>query len=779
MRIYLAGIILFGTLAAGCSSEWDPGRDGTGKTSAGSTEPDATLPAATLASRGEPMGFASLPDRGELLNYSADRKIRRRGAYTSHPVEISEAHALNAIASGSLQFNTPDGAPVNVAFDRIEEHPDGNWTWVGRNESGERAVLTFGERAVFGEIVAAGQSFRVTMMDGDAWVVETDPLLLAGNHPGPHGDGPGFLIPPSATDLGPALAGATATPAATAGVPTKASPAVIDLLLGYTNGMVTTYRSESAAVSRLTSLVALGNDALQRSGVNMRVRLVRAVQVNFPDNTANTDALQKLTGYNATTRQFTTPDAAFNALRAARDEFGADLVSLVRPHRSPEQRGCGIAWLIGANMSPIVPARDEAFGYSVVSEGVDEDEGDGYTYDCSQYSLIHELGHNMGQAHNEANSDDDGAHAYSYGYRETSTSGFHTIMAYPLANSSQTEIGYFANPAINFAAGRPTGVANESDNVRSMNQTMPMIAEFRATVVPLGAVRFDIDGDGKSDILWWNNVTRQFSFTVSKGTSIGASRTFNFSPGWTVPAVGDFDGDGKADLLSVNASTREYQVGKSTGTAFEWARVGYHSPGWEILGAADINGDGRDDVLWWKNSTRQFSYTLMNGSKSGTSQTFTYSAGWRVAAAGDFDGDGRADLISINTSTREYQFGRSVGTGFQWSRIGFHSAGWQIIGAGDLNGDGRADILWWHPGNRQFSYTLMNGRTPGSSRTFNYSNGWGVNATGDFDGDGRLDLISANNGLGRYELGRTNSNLAFTWSVLGTYGTNWQLLRMW
>src|SRR3546814_15131477 len=66
--------------------------------------------------------------------------------------------------------------------------------------------------------------------------------------------------------------------------------------------------------------------------------------------------------------------------------------------------------------------------YSVVSDGTDLDEGDDNTYFCREETLAHELGHNMGQAHNDEDSDTTGVHAYSYGYRETSSIGFYTVM---------------------------------------------------------------------------------------------------------------------------------------------------------------------------------------------------------------------------------------------------------------------------------------------------------------------------------------------------------------
>src|SRR5690606_10952273 len=142
-------------------------------------------------------------------------------------------------------------------------------------------------------------------------------------------------------------------------------------------------------------------------------------------------------------------------------------VSLVRAFRTPESDGCGIAWLIGGDETDIVQA-DAPFGYSVVSDGTDLDEEDDNTYFCREETLAHELGHNMSQAHNEEDSSSTGVHPYSYGYREASSTGFYTVMAYPQADGSQFSIRHFANPNVKYG-GRATGIANKSDNVRSLN----------------------------------------------------------------------------------------------------------------------------------------------------------------------------------------------------------------------------------------------------------------------------------------------------------------------
>src|SRR5690606_15915096 len=144
--------------------------------------------------------------------------------------------------------------------------------------------------------------------------------------------------------------------------------------------------------------------------------------------------------------------------------------------------------------------------------------------------LAHELGHLMGQAHDRDNAEDAGVHTYSYGYRESSSTGFHTIMAYP-ASQSQVEAPHFANPSVRFS-NRPTGTDTEN-NVRSMNQTMPVVAGFRDTVVPVpGKAPRDVEGDGDSELLWrrTNSATENFRFwRIGANGAVSKSAYFSFS----------------------------------------------------------------------------------------------------------------------------------------------------------------------------------------------------------------------------------------------------------
>jgi hypothetical protein len=91
-----------------------------------------------------------------------------------------------------------------------------------------------------------------------------------------------------------------------------------------------------------------------------------------------------------------------------RDQYGADLVQLV------VEGGCGVAYLMSGNNPNFAP-----YALSVVSR----------LCISPNYSLGHELGHNMGCNHAPEDPVGTGAYDYSFGYKDLDH-GFRTIMAY-------------------------------------------------------------------------------------------------------------------------------------------------------------------------------------------------------------------------------------------------------------------------------------------------------------------------------------------------------------
>ena len=765
MRRHLLGLMLIAGMA-GCTSDSDVAPAGTPGDIA-SAGPDAMPTAASLAAaRGSTTGFAALPDRGELLAYGGARKVRTEGAYTWHPVAVSEDHALNAIGSGRLVLNTPDGKALNLQYERHEEQPDGNWSWIGRGEDGASAVLTFGEKAVFGSITQGDAHYRVRTDRSGAWMVATDPRLVAADGGRPK-NGTDVLMPPESRALVAAASRHMEAKAAEA-APDKAL-AVVDVLLGYSSTMASELGSQAAAVTLVTNLVAAANAAYTNSGVTMRLRVVHAMSVNYADTTRNRDALQQLTGYNVDTQQPITPNSAFNALRAARNEYGADLVAFVRRYREPEQDGCGIAWLLGMNASGI-STDDEAFGYAVVSDGSDRDESDNNTYFCSQYSLAHELGHLMGQAHDRDNATDAGVHSYSYGYRETSPTGFFTIMAYP-ASGSQIEAPHFANPAVRFS-GRATGTAT-ADNVRSMNQTMPIVSRFRATVVPLPNLRSDFDGDGKSDV-FFRNISSGRN-VIWKGANY-ASRVQeqNVSGNaWKVIGTGDFNRDGKADLLWRNTSTGANMIWRSGAYAQRQTLQAVANLSWEIVGIGDFNGDGASDILWRHRTNGKNMIWLSGNGNTRVNLDAVEGGGWSVAGVGDFNGDGRSDILWRSATSGKNTIWRSGNGSTRQSVDTVDNLNWKVVGTGDFNGDGVDDILWRN--SKSGANTIWRSANGGSRQSVaTLGTKWFVAAVADYDGDGRSDILWRDSVEGRniiWKAGDTNSRQ----SMQTVAGSAWRI----
>src|SRR5690606_6208112 len=130
---------------------------------------DESRAAPALARSGD--AIAAYPNRGDLVGYDHVRLPERRGAHTFYPARVSEAHALEAIGTGTLYLTGPDGDRVALQYERHVEHPSGDWSWIGRDENGIEGILTFGEQAVFGVVpYGEGDSLRLTTSAGQTWL---------------------------------------------------------------------------------------------------------------------------------------------------------------------------------------------------------------------------------------------------------------------------------------------------------------------------------------------------------------------------------------------------------------------------------------------------------------------------------------------------------------------------------------------------------------------------------------------------------------------------------
>jgi hypothetical protein len=274
----------------------------------------------------------------------------------------------------------------------------------------------------------------------------------------------------------------------------------------------------------------------------------------------------------------------------------------------------------------------------------------------------------MGQAHNEDDSDDTGVHAYSYGYRETSSSGFYTVMAYPQEDGNQFSIRYFANPNVKYS-GRVTGVANQSDNVRSLNLSMPTIATFRNTVIPIDGQRPNLyvikrnGSSGKTEVHILKESDGYKSYLQHDATRLAKTGTAN---DWAF-RTGDYNGDGKLDLYVIkkNGSSNHTEVHVLNGAnRFQSYLLQVATPlgkkgsdtAWDFQ-LGDYDGDGKIDLyaIKRKGSSGKMEVHVLSGAskyktylvRTATKLSATGSDfSWRFLV-GNANADSKPDLYAI------------------------------------------------------------------------------------------------------------------------------------
>lgn len=693
-----------------------------GTVAGGTSAAPAVAPALPDLGRSPAASFASQPDRGDLVAYPRERTVRRAGPYTWHRADVSEAHALQAIVDGVLTLTAPSGQQLRFAYERHVEHGSGDWTWIGRalgGDAAQDAIITFGSGAVFGTIHQPGKApLGLTVEDGASWLVETDVAARAAqSRASGRYDAPDFLVPALIAEPDRQALAAAAPRTSQA---TVAATRVVDVVVGYTTGFrienTTNLGNTAPVMTRLNFLVQVTNESYVNSQVDAKVRIVHAMEVGYTDANDNSDALAALTGSDGSeTPNLANVDPALKALHSARDQYGADLVSVVRDFQHPEAVSCGVAWLLGGGQSTLHVGY-RIYGMSVVSDGSDGG------YFCEETTFAHELGHNMGLAHDRDTSmgedgvlddDDYGRYPYSFGYRTGPSQGdFFTVMAY----SDEQVNGYrvFSNPRVSVCGGFPCGVENQADNARTLVQTLEVITAFSPTIVPeepdpdpqpdpedprVLLKDIDINGDRMSDMMFFNHAQDRLTFWVMNGPTRVSTFTETLDGAYRLVDVGDMDRDRDSDLL-FTSDARDLVVGISDGAGYTFTTMPQtYSTSQAVIGLVDVNGDYRNDIVLRDTGTGRLSIWYMDGPVRNAFNSVAMDKDLAFIGHADMDRNRFDEMLWVDPQRNVWV---SIGIGLNFQTVQArtatgttlaHAANYDVVGLQDINGDYRHDII--------------------------------------------------------------------------------------
>lgn len=380
-------------------------------------------------------------------------------AAAAWPVQFNAAALARLPLNGEATLSLPGAGDFRVVHDNELAGDLGATTFVGYlKDFGDdfRVTVTYSPAGAQGQILTPYGLFLLRTVGERQWLID-----VAGS---------GLKTPPPSVDDGIRRPGAAALAAAQdatapadlpAGRTTTAAATRIDVLVLYTPGLVSAYGGTAQALTEIQQLAAFANQAYADSGVAIVLRVVGAVEIAAADDTVDLDALRALTD----------GAAPYDNVAWLRSQYGADLVSLVRPFSAAQERICGTAW-VGGNGRALAQSGDLAF--SVVGDGYDGG------YYCPAHTFVHELSHNMGSAHDRAavaaQSGTAGAYSYSYGYGIAGQFG--TVMSYV-----EPHVGKFSNPRITCPGTVPCGIAasdsaHSADNALSLDNARTIVAAF-------------------------------------------------------------------------------------------------------------------------------------------------------------------------------------------------------------------------------------------------------------------------------------------------------------
>lgn len=287
---------------------------------------------------------------------------------------------------------------------------------------------------------------------------------------------------------------------------------VIDVLTLYSPDVEAMYGA--ATTTRINQMISVANQIYRDSGVAITLRPVHQSRVNY--RSAGVDMYQQLDELTMGSHP------AFRQVAALRQQYGADLVVLMRPIDT--QSGlCGLANLGGyRTMGDMLSFNERDNAYSLVG------------IDCPVSSVLaHELGHNMGLTHSLVEDGEGGTFPFATGYGVQGQ--FATVMATPSRFGNASRIARFSDPQAK-CQGMPCGVHyNDPQHGAHAALALNLVRFQVAAYMPTRVAMLP-----EHDVGTFEGADSDARIGVAASTDKGLSHVHTVMPGQKVDITADF-----------------------------------------------------------------------------------------------------------------------------------------------------------------------------------------------------------------------------------------------
>ncbi len=347
-----------------------------------------------------------------------------------------------------LKINLCAGINYTAKIDKISKNVNDTTTIRGRiidspmsyiiiNSTGDRSFIEI-------EVPEEQQHFIIQAGIGQDYLIDRSDIVLDGLEDKP------VLTPPEDTGA----------PVAPAGVVNDDT--TVDVMVVYTSAARVWADSYSTGINNvIAQSMASGQLVNDNSNTDLTFRLVHSFETDYTESgNSNTDLI----------RITNIADGYMDNVHTFRDQYGADLVVLL----AKVNDAGGVGWLL--NNEAGLP--DYAFSLTRVQQAQ-------WTY-----TVVHELGHNMGAHHSKLQNFQPGPGLYSYsaGWRWVGADSgkYCSVMTYQSGvyfpdGQTHSRVAYWSNPDVTYQSVA-TGDALDGDNAHNVRNTKSVVSQYRNTV---------------------------------------------------------------------------------------------------------------------------------------------------------------------------------------------------------------------------------------------------------------------------------------------------------